>query len=117
MKKEEHSFNIKFLSILAYIGPLFFIGKFSYEKTNKDVKFHCKQGERLLIAMISLYVLAWIITMILSETLSTVVTVTQILMMLIITALWITMAILGIINANKNKRTPLPIIGGIANSI
>lgn len=114
MKSEEHIFNVKFLSITAYLGPLFLIGLFSFEKNDEELKFHCEQGARLFISTVILYAVAWIVAMILSETLSTLATATSVFIFLIITALWISFAVMGVINAKKQRKYPLPLIGTIA---
>ena len=44
MNEEYNKVNVKLLSILAYIGPLFLMGKLSVEKDEPHVKFHTHQG-------------------------------------------------------------------------
>ena len=43
MNEEYNKVNVKLLSILAYIGPLFLMGKLSVEKDEPHVKFHTHQ--------------------------------------------------------------------------
>ena len=43
MNEEYNKVNVKLLSILAYIGPLFLMGKLSVEKDEPHVKFHTQR--------------------------------------------------------------------------
>lgn len=112
MENSEDSFNVGFLSILAYIGPLFLVGKFSYERDNEDVKFNCNQGFRLFITVVLLYMMSGLVALLIDEMLSVVASTVGIALVGAVSVFWIIMAAVGIINAKKHGRVPLPIIGG-----
>ena len=56
MNEEYNKVNVKLLSILAYIGPLFLMGKLSVEKDEPHVKFHTHQGAILFCFVAGAYV-------------------------------------------------------------
>ena len=55
MNEEYNKVNVKLLSILAYIGPLFLMGKLSVEKDEPHVKFHTHQGAILFCFVAGAY--------------------------------------------------------------
>ena len=57
MNEEYNKVNVKLLSILAYIGPLFLMGKLSVEKEEDNVKFHTHQGAVLFGFVAGAYVI------------------------------------------------------------
>ena len=57
MNQDYNKVNAKLLSILAYIGPLFIMGKVAVEKDEPGVKFHCRQGG-ILFAFVAVGYLA-----------------------------------------------------------
>ena len=108
--------NVKFLSVVSYIGPLFVIGKFSFEKDCEQVKFHCKQGE-ILFYMMSLFIL---LSIILDYAFSFVLESLSIICFLFnigIAVTWIMLAIMGIISAFSGSKISLPIVGSLSNKI
>ena len=101
--------NIKFLSIVSYIGPLFVIGKFSYEKDSDQVNFHYRQGEILFFTMFILVLFSLIFDYILnfvSESLS----IICFLFKIGIGVTWAILSIMGILSAISGSKTHLPII-------
>lgn len=108
--------NVKFLSVISYIGPLFVIGKFSFEKDSEQVKFHAKQGEVLFYIMFSLS----LISCILDYTLSSMAESLSIICFLFnigIGAAWLILSIMGIISAFSGSKVSLPIVGSFVNKI
>lgn len=104
--------NIKFLSILSYIGPLFIIGKFSYEKNSDQVSFHCKQGELLFYIMTILILISITFDHFLTSLLESF-SVICFLFKIGIIVTWIILSIMGIVSAFFESKTKLPIVGNL----
>ena len=102
----SNSDNSKLFSILSYIPPLWIIGLVC-EQNNEDVKFHVNQG-------ILLTIFSFIVPIILG-----ILCITVILIPLIIPAFIVfpfldfILMIIGIVNAAKGERKPLPLIGNL----
>ena len=62
---EENNGNIRFLSVISYIGVLFIIGHFSVEKNNPDLRFHTIQGGVLCVFYMVLYILDFLLSLVL----------------------------------------------------
>ena len=62
---EENNGNIRFLSVISYIGVLFIIGHFSVEKNNPDLSFHTIQGGVLCVFYMVLYILDFLLSLVL----------------------------------------------------
>lgn len=110
MNEEYNKVNVKLLSILAYIGPLFLMGKLSVEKDEPNVKFHAHQGA----ALFGFVAGAYLITSLLCWLLSSFPAVQEILGLLLyvgITVAWVIMVIMGVIGAVRKQQRPLPFIG------
>lgn len=108
--------NVKFLSVISYIGPLFVIGKFSLEKNCDKVKFHVKQGE-ILFYLMSLLIF---ISIIIDYAFSFVWEYIGILCFLAkigVSVMWIILAILGMISAFSDSKAILPVVGNLANRL
>ena len=108
--------NVKFLSVISYIGPLFIVGKFSFEKNCDQVKFHTKQGEFLFYIMFFLS----LISAIFDYTLSSMVESLSIICFLAnigIGVTWLILSIMGIISAFSGTKVNLPIVGNFVNKI
>ena len=108
--------NVKFLSVISYIGPLFIVGKFSFEKDCEQVKFHTKQGEFLFYIMFSLS----LISSLLNYALSSLVESLGIICFLVnigIGVTWIILSIMGIISAFSGTKVNLPIVINFVNKI
>lgn len=108
MNKKDN-LNIKILSSLSYIGPLFIVGKFSVEKDSKEYKFHSKQGKYLFFSM-TLILLFFIILEYFLSAFSESLSVIFLLVYIAISISWIIMSIIGISGAIKNKKVKLPFI-------
>ena len=111
---EYNKFNIKFLSVISYLGPLFIIGKFSLEKDEEHVKFNVNQGEILFYLISILYILVFSINFFLEPFFETIEIIT-LLAYIGISAAWVILIIMGAIGAFKDKKVELPLIGKIAN--
>lgn len=114
MKHEYNKLNVKVLSVIAYLGPLFIAGKLSVEKNQPDVKFHCNQGFILFCFEIIFSIFNLLICTIISQFTAA----REIIGTLLFVAAFITsviMSIMGIISAFKNQKNPLPFIGNINN--
>lgn len=112
MNQEYNKVNVKLLSILAYISPLFIMGKVAVEKDVPAVKFHCRQGGILFIFT----AVGYLVTTLLCFLLGPFPAVAEILGLLFyvgITVAWIILALMGIVGVFKQQQKPLPFIGEI----
>lgn len=105
-------FNIKFLSIVAYLGPLFLMGKFSVEIKDKSLQFHVNQGMRLFIFEALSSVIFLIIAALIREIFPITILAAVYIIWGIVGICWICMACIGISNVLNSKMLILPIIGG-----
>ncbi len=109
MNYEEDKSNIKLLSVLAYIGPLFFMGMFAVEKDDHKVKFHTRQGSILFVLVLLSYSLSYLIVKLLSSfpALSEVI---GLLLLVFISVGWFVLVIMGVSSAFKGENNCLPIV-------
>lgn len=112
MKYEDDKSNVKFLSVLAYIGPLFVMGLFSVEKENPEVKFHSRQGGILFAVAFFSYFLSGIIVYLLHP-FPAVSEIVFVLFVVLISVSWFILIIMGISGAMKNQRVSLPLVSEI----
>ncbi|MDQ5983625.1 MAG: hypothetical protein RUMPE_00649 [Eubacteriales bacterium SKADARSKE-1] len=111
--KESDILNIKILSALSYVGPLFIIGKFAVEKNSPEVKFHSDQGKVLFSLM--LIVLLVIISLdIFLTSFSESISVIFFLIYIGAGVAWAILASMGIFGVIKNKQIQLPLVYDIA---
>ena len=103
-------FNVKLLSALSYIGPLFVVGRFSLEYGSKSVKFHVKQGGMLFAFMIALYSIFAVLIFVLSS-IPTFAEIVGYLSFVGINVLWIILIIMGISSVIKGQERELPLVG------
>lgn len=110
---EENNGNIRFLSVISYIGVLFVIGCFSVERDHPDLRFHTIQGGLLFVCFSVIYSfvflfgqLFWFI-----PELQFIITL---LLMLGVTIAYIFMIGIGISGAIKYEQKMLPYIGPAA---
>lgn len=108
--------NIKFLSVVSYIGPLFVIGKFSYEKDSDQVNFHYRQGEILFFTM-SILILSTIIFDYILNFISDSLSIICFLLKIGISVTWVILSIMGVISAISGSKTYLPIVGSLLKKI
>lgn len=123
--------DTKAFKILSYVGILWLIGLFSKNKNDSDLKFHVGQGMILTIAFAVLYFAGTIVnTYVIAKIFRSEVTFFgygtgvyeissfgSLLITVIYAAIWIAQIfcmVKGIINANNNKNTELPVIGKYA---
>lgn len=112
MNQEYNKVNVKLLSTLAYIGPLFIMGKVAVEKDEPEVKFHCRQGGILFVFV----TVGYLVTTLLCFLLNGLPAVAEILGLLFyvgITVAWVILALMGMIGVFKHQKKPLPFIGDI----
>ena len=109
--------NIKLLSALSYVGPLFLIGRFSVEKDSDQLKFHNTQGELLFLLMVIVNVSVSAVNFILSQFLEESFEIIVFLIFIGISVAWLVLAIMGICGALKSKKICLPIICEITKKI
>lgn len=102
-------FNVKFLSIVSYIGPMFLIGKFSVEKESKQVKFHNKQGEILFYIFLFLYMVC-VALHVLNKFTESVDEILAFTFTVGVSVAWVLLMIIGISNAIHGKLVGLPIV-------
>ena len=111
MNEQYDKVNIVFLSVLAYVGPLFLIGKFAYEKNSDLVHFHCNQGMRLFIFEVISSALIFALYIALSSFQAAKEIVPLILSVMLSVVSFI-FFIMGICSAIKKEKIALPFIGG-----
>ena len=116
MNYDEDKSNIKLLSVLAYIGPLFFMGMFSVDKNNPKVKFHTRQGCILFILVFLSYSLSYLIVKIL-HSFPAVSEIIGLLLFVLISVCWFILVIMGVSAAFKGENNWLPIICDINKMI
>lgn len=108
--------NVKFLSVISYIGPLFIIGKFSFEKNCEQVKFHTKQGEVLFYTMFFLSIASATLDFIFRFMLESL-SIICFLINIGIGVTWFILALMGISSAISGSKVSLPIVGSFVNKI
>ncbi|MCL1838508.1 MAG: DUF4870 domain-containing protein [Propionibacteriaceae bacterium] len=101
----------KMYAILAYLGILWLVSFLAGPKNSPFLKFHLNQGLVLHICGIGGYIAAVILSAILTAISWTLLTVGSLIMAAVGIA-YLVFAIMGIVNANQGKMTPLPLIGG-----
>ncbi len=121
--------NSKIYKILSYIGILWLIGLFvNPEKNDPKVKFHVGQGIILSIAGVALNIVGKVLNAIIKTiftvshnvysftytTVSPFGAVLSDLVWLAISGCLIALAVIGIVNAVKDRENPLPVIGKFA---
>ena len=109
--------NIKLLSALSYIGPLFLIGRFSVEKDSEQLKFHNKQGEVLFLLMLTVGTVTAIVSFLLFQILEEEFEIIIFLLFIGISVAWLVLAIMGICGALKSKKICLPIVCDITKKL
>ena len=105
MNEEYNKVNVKLLSILAYIGPLFLMGKLCGGKGRRQRKIPYSPGAVLFGFVAGAYV----ITSLLCWLLSSFPAVQEILGLLLyvgITVAWVIMVIMGVIGAARASSAP-----------
>ncbi len=115
MNSYNHA-NIKFLSVIAYIGPLFVIGKFSYEKDCNQVKFHCKQGEVLFYIMATLVLVSIFLDFSFNFVLDSL-SIICFLFNIGVGVSWMILSIMGATSALSSTKVRLPIVGAVLDKI
>ncbi|MCI9272799.1 MAG: hypothetical protein HFE39_02455 [Clostridiales bacterium] len=110
MNQEHSKVNITLLSVLAYIGPLFIMGRVAVEKDVPEVEFHSRQGG-ILFAFTAI---GYLITAILCFALRSLPAAAEIVGLLLyvgITVAWVILSLMGIVGVIKHQQKPLPFIG------
>ncbi len=107
--KDFDEFNVKFLSVVSYIGPLYLIGKFSVEKDSEQVKFHNKQGEILFYVFCVLYFICALLHLVEKLT-SGVIELVAFLMTVGVSVALIILMLIGVTSAFKGTKVRLPIV-------
>ena len=107
--KDFDTLNVKVLSAISYLGPLFIIGRFSVEKNSDNFKFHSKQGEILFYSMFAISLIAWSLEQILYTFFDSF-SIIFLLVYMGIFISWIILSLLGIYGSFNNKKIKLPFI-------
>ena len=110
---EENNGNIRFLSVISYIGILFVIGHFAVEKNNPDLRFHTFQGGILF----ALFTFAYFCDFLLYLLLSFVPELRFILILLVtigISTVYVLLAAMGMYHAARYEQRLLPFVGRTA---
>ena len=106
--------NVKFLSLVSYIGPLFIIGKFSAEKNCDFFKFHVRQGKLLFFTMFILLSLNTTLYFSLSS-ISETFEIICLLFYIAIFVAWLVLSIMGIVSVFSESKSNLPLIDDLFN--
>lgn len=112
MNEQSNKLNVRLLSILSYVGPLFIMGRVAVEKEEPEVDFHSKQGGILFAFTAGGY----LITTLLCALLNSFPAAQEIVGFLLyvgVTVAWVLLAVLGIVSAVKRQMKPLPFIGDL----
>ena len=110
---EENNGNIRFLSVISYIGILFVIGHFAVEKNNPDLRFHTFQGGVLF----AFFTLAYFGDFLLYLVLSFAPEICFVLILLLtigISTVYIILMGMGIFHAVRFEQKLLPFVGKAA---
>lgn len=103
------NFNVKFLSVISYLGPLYLIGKFSVEKDSDQVKFHNKQGELLFYIFCTLYFICALLYLV-EKIIGGVIELVAFLMTVGVTSAFFILMMIGVTSAFKETKVKLPIV-------
>lgn len=101
VSKQEVKEKINPLAFLSYIGILCLV-PLLVEKKDEFVKFHTRQGLALFICEVATLLVAWI-------------PIFGWIVGFFAWILWIVLSVMGIINVFAGKKTPLPIVGQLAD--
>lgn len=110
---EDSNGNIRFLSVISYIGVLFVIGHFAVEKNNPDLRFHTFQGGILFAVFGVLYFLDFLLYLLLSF-IPEVQLILCFLLTIAVSVAYIMLAVMGMINAFQFRQKLLPFVGSIS---
>lgn len=113
---EDNNENIRFLSVISYIGILFVIGHFAVEKNHPDLRFHTFQGGVLF----AFFTFAYFCDFLLYLTLSFIPEIRFILTLLLtvgISTVYILLMGMGIYHAARFEQRLLPFIGKVSVSL
>lgn len=108
--------NVRLLSVLSYIGPLFIIGRLSVEHDEPQVSFHTAQGGILCGVIASAYLITALICLALGA-LPAAAEIISFLLYVGVSVAWMILAAMGIINAIKKQQRALPFIGDLGKLI
>lgn len=110
MNDNQNKVNVKLLSILAYVGPLFIMGRVAVEKEEPEVEFHSRQGGFLFAFVAVGYVITTILCLLLNS-LPAAAEIVGLLLYVGITVAWAILSLMGIVGVLKHQQKPLPFIG------
>jgi len=102
--------NNKVMAILAYFGPLVLIPIFA-AKTSAFARYHSNQGLVLFIVTVAYSIVSGILNSLILAISWRLYFLTSIISMVGI--VFTVLAIIGVVNAYKGEKKPLPVIGGI----
>ncbi len=110
---EENQGNIRFLSIISYLGVLFVIGHFAVEKENPDLRFHTFQGGVMFAYFTVLYFFDFL-AYVLLQAVPPLQTIVVLLLTMGISAAYVMLMAMGMASAWKNEQKLLPYVGPAA---
>lgn len=112
MGEEYNPFNVRLLSVLSYIGPLFIMGRVAVEKEDPEVEFHSRQGGILFVCTSVAYLLTALLCFFLSS-LPAIAEILGFLLYVGISVAGLLLSLMGIASAVKKQMRPLPFIQDI----
>ena len=110
---QESNGNIRFLSVISYIGVLFVVGHFALERDNPDLRFHTYQGGVLCGCFMGLYAADLVVWMLLSVVPPLQMDITMLLTIGISVA-YLMLMVMGIKWAWNFEQKLLPFIGKVS---
>ena len=113
MNESYNRTNIKLLSFLSYLGPLFLIGVFSMEHDTEELRFHTRQGGVLFFFMVFAYLLVWLLTFLL-RSVPAMAEIMGVLLKVGLSVGWLLMAVMGIVSVFQKDHKPLPFLWRIS---
>jgi len=98
----------KLMGVLCYLGILVLI-PLVLKKSDPEVKFHIEQGLALFVAEVIWWFVRWILYKL-------VVGLVLFPILWLVDLGFLVLAIIGILNAIRGEKKPLPLLGGLAKS-
>lgn len=113
MNYDRFDKEVKFYSMVSYLGPLFILARVSRKRCNKLVDFHSWQGGLLFFTVLEIYAIIRIILETLLVAFPIFSEVIGLILCVGLWTLWIVLSVMGIVSAHRLDMQVLPMIGWI----